>query len=131
MKTTNILYWVFTGLFCLLMGYSGVAGLIATPDGLKVFQALGYPTYFAGLLSAAKILGVIALLVPGFPRLKEWAYAGFAIDLVSAAYSLTVVSHNGYMMILPIALFVAAYVFYRRRQARIAASSVFNPVPAA
>ncbi|HTJ13318.1 MAG TPA: DoxX family protein [Dinghuibacter sp.] len=131
MKTTNILYWVFMGLFCLLMAFSGVSGLIATPDGMKVFTTLGYPLYFAGLLSAAKILGVIALLVPGFPRLKEWAFAGFAIDLVSAAYSLTVVSHNGYLMILPIALFVATYVFYRRRQARITAASPFNAVPAA
>lgn len=131
MKTTNILYWVFMGLFCLLMAFSGVSSLIATPEGLKGITALGYPTYFAGLLGVAKILGVIALLVPGFPRIKEWAFAGFAIDLISAAYSLQVMTHNGYMMILPIALFVAAYVFYRRRQARIAGASPFNAIPAA
>ena len=131
MKTTNILYWTLTGLFCLLMTYSGVMGLITTPESVKVFQQLGYPVYFVGLLSGAKILGVIALLVPGYPRLKEWAYAGFAIDLVAAAYSLTVGAHNGFMMVVPMALFVAAYVFYRRRQTRVASPAPFSAVAAA
>ena len=52
-----------------------------------VVKQMGYPAYFLPFIGVAKILGGIALLVPGFPRIKEWAYSGLMFDLVAAIYS--------------------------------------------
>ncbi len=84
-KTKTIVYWTVTVLFCLLMSFTAYNEL-ASPQVVKVFTQLGFPNHaFQVELSVAKILGVLALLLPFVPaRLKEWAYAGFAINLVSA-----------------------------------------------
>ena len=87
MKTINIIYWVCTGLLALLMLSSAIPSILNTPDSAKFMAQLGYPPYFGAYLGVWKILGVIAILVPGFPRIREWAYAGFAFDLISALYS--------------------------------------------
>lgn len=68
---------------------SAIPGLLNASQSTAFMSGhLGYPHYLIPFLSVAKILGVIVLLVPGFPRLKEWAYAGFAFDLTGAVYSL-------------------------------------------
>lgn len=87
MKTTNILYWVSTGFLCAMMLMSGIINVLSTPEAVEGLQHLGYPAYLLPFLGVAKILGVLALLVPGFPRLREWAYAGFVFDLAGAMYS--------------------------------------------
>jgi uncharacterized membrane protein YphA (DoxX/SURF4 family) len=87
MKATRITYWIFTILLIVLMLFSAFASLRQNPDGVAMMKHLGYPYSVLTLLSIAKILGVIAILVPGFPRLKEWAYAGFTFDLVGAIYA--------------------------------------------
>ena len=87
MKKTKIIYWIFTGLLCVLMLFSGISGFIAPTDGIALFQHLGYPPYLLSFLGVAKILGVAALLIPRWPRLKEWAYAGFTFDITGALYS--------------------------------------------
>ena len=81
MKTTKILYWVFTILFSLMMLLSAYSSVLSQPEAVKgMHDGLGYPIYFIPFVGVAKILGVIAILVPGFPRIKEWAYAGFFFD---------------------------------------------------
>lgn len=87
MKTTKILYWVFTILLIALMLFSAVGTFFNSDAGRQFGVQFGYPFYVFQLLAVAKILGIIALLVPGFPRVKEWAYAGFTFDLVGAMYS--------------------------------------------
>src|ERR1700692_4124374 len=87
MKTIKITYWIFTILLIVLMLFSAIASFKQNPDGMAMMKHLGYPYSVLTLLSIAKILGVIAILVPGFPRLKEWAYAGFTFDLVGAIYA--------------------------------------------
>lgn len=87
MKKTKILYWVFTGLLAALMTMSGVPNLLSVPEAVAGFQHLGYPAYLLPFLGVAKLLGVVAILVPGFPKLREWAYAGFVFDLCGAMYS--------------------------------------------
>ncbi|UOQ73546.1 DoxX family protein [Hymenobacter cellulosilyticus] len=87
MKTTNVLYWISTGLLAALMLMSGITNLLSVPEAVEGFKHLGYPTYLLPFLGVAKVLGVLALLVPGFPRLREWAYAGFVFDLAGAMYS--------------------------------------------
>lgn len=83
-KGTRIAYWVFTFLFALQMGFTAYAQL-RLPQVAEVFAHLGFPGYFRIQLSWMKLAGVLVLLLPMAPaRLKEWAYAGFTIVLVSA-----------------------------------------------
>ena len=82
-KTTTILYWTATALFCLQMGFTAYAQL-SVPDVAQAFAHLGFPSYFRVELSWAKFIGIVLLLAPVPPRIKEWAYAGFAINLASA-----------------------------------------------
>lgn len=82
-KAAVIGYWVATGLFCLQIGFTAYAQL-SLPQVAEAFRHLGFPDYFRVELSLAKLLGVVLLLAPAPARLKEWAYAGFAITLVSA-----------------------------------------------
>ncbi len=82
-KTRTILYWIVTALFCLQMGFTAYAQL-RLPQVAQAFTHYGFPGYFRVELSWAKLLGVVLLLAPLPARLKEWAYAGFAINLASA-----------------------------------------------
>ena len=76
-------FWIVTALFCLQMGFTAYAQL-RLPQVAEAFTHLGFPAYFRVELSWAKLLGVVLLLAPVPARLKEWAYAGFAINLGSA-----------------------------------------------
>lgn len=87
MDKRTIGYWISTGLIALLFMFGGVMDLLAPPEVVKGLGDLGYPPYFARILGVWKVLGVIALLAPGYPRLKEWAYAGIFFDLTSASVS--------------------------------------------
>ena len=80
-------YWLLTGLFCLAMGAGGTMNLMRADVQKEAMTALGYPEYLMTILGVAKLLGVIALLIPGVPLLKEWAYAGFTFDLLGASAS--------------------------------------------
>jgi hypothetical protein len=82
-KTLTIFYWTFTALFCLQMGFTAYAQL-RVPQVAEAFVQLGFPAYFRVELAWAKLLGIVLLLAPAPPRLKEWVYAGFAINLASA-----------------------------------------------
>jgi hypothetical protein len=76
-------FWLATALFCLQMGFTAYAQL-SLPQVAAAFTHLGFPDYFRVQLSLAKLIGVVLLLAPVPARLKEWAYAGFAITLGSA-----------------------------------------------
>ena len=82
-KARTIAFWIFTVLFCLQMGFTAYAEF-RLPQVALAFTHLGFPDYFRVELSWAKLIGIALLLAPAPPRLQEWAYAGFAIDLVSA-----------------------------------------------
>ena len=79
-KRNNIIYWIFTALLAIGMLQSGIFAVLKTKQWVDLVTALGYPVYFLYILGIWKILGVIAILVPGFKLLKEWAYAGFLFD---------------------------------------------------
>src|SRR3977135_1576183 len=76
-------FWIVTALFCLQIGFTAYAQL-RLPQVAEAFTHLGFPAYFRVDVVWAKILGVVCLLAPVPARLKEWAYAGFAITLASA-----------------------------------------------
>src|SRR5260221_8857141 len=83
LKANTTVYWIVTALFCLQMSFTAYAQL-RLPQVAQAFTHYGFPGYFRVELSWAKLLGVVVLLAPAPARLKEWAYAGFAITLVSA-----------------------------------------------
>ena len=110
-KTIKILYWVFTILLAGFMLFSGFSELMHTSSADKVISDLGYPLYVNSILGVAKILGALAVLQARFRILKEWAYAGFAIDLVGAAASLAFV--QGAVVVLNvIPFFVVLFASY-------------------
>lgn len=78
-----IAFWTVTALFCLQIGFTAYAQL-SLPQVAEAFTRLGFPAYFRVELAWAKLLGIVLLLAPVPARLKEWAYAGFAITLGSA-----------------------------------------------
>ena len=80
-------YWISTGVFCALYVYGGTSHLLRTEQIAAGMAILGYPAYVMTILGVAKLLGVAALLVPGRPLLKEWAYAGFTFNLLGATAS--------------------------------------------
>lgn len=118
-KTTiNVIYWIATGLIMAMMLFSAVTSFMDNPDGAKMMAAIGYKPYVLHLLAVAKVLGIIAILTPGFPRLKEWAYAGFTFDLIGATYSFYAsgfaIKDWAFMLIL-IAVLACSYIFYHKR----------------
>lgn len=87
MKRTKIIYWIVTILAAAFMTLAAVPDILLIPEAVEIFRHLGYPDYLIPFIGVAKILGVIAILSPWFPRLKEWAYAGLVFDLIGALYS--------------------------------------------
>ncbi len=83
-KRNRIIYWIATIWLSLGMISTGVVQLIQMDEEVQKMNELGYPAYFLTIIGVWKILGVIAILVPRFPLVKEWAYAGFFF-LISGA----------------------------------------------
>ncbi|WP_263358997.1 DoxX family protein [Acidicapsa ligni] len=96
MQTKAIAYWITTILVAFFIGSGGVVQMVQFPGNSHgVVPVLGYPMYFMAILGFWKALGAIAILVPRFPRLKEWAYAGIFFDLTGAAASCAAVGGYG------------------------------------
>ena len=86
-KRNKIIYWVSTLWLALGMTSTGIVQFIKMKEEVDLFNRLGYPIYFLTILSIWKILGVVAVLIPRFPLLKEWAYAGFFFAMSGAVFS--------------------------------------------
>ena len=86
-KRNKIIYWIFTLWLSLGMVSTGTVQLMKMKDEVDNMAHLGYPVYFLTILGVWKILGVVAVLIPKFPILKEWAYAGFFIAMSGAIIS--------------------------------------------
>ncbi|TDG00521.1 DoxX family protein [Paenibacillus piri] len=119
MKKVNVLYWIFTGLVAVMMGVGTIPNILSVPDAVALFDHLGYPAYLLPFLGVAKLLGVIAILVPGFPRIKEWAYAGLAYDLAGAMYSSIAVGDpviGWIFLLIGFGLIAGSYIYHHKRQ---------------
>jgi hypothetical protein len=119
MKTTKIIYWTFTGLLAAFMISSSIPAILSLPPSVgAVSTHLGYPAYFLPFIGVAKLLGGVALIVPGFPKIKEWAYAGFTFDLMGAFYS-SISVHDNMTTLIPLYvafIFLAgSYIWYHKK----------------
>jgi len=111
-------YWIITGLFTAMLTFGSVFNVLNVPEAVDlIVTKLGFPPFMVPFVGVMKIIGCIAILVPGFPRLKEWAYAGLAYDLGGA-----VVAHiaagrpagEWAGLVLPIGLLAASYILHHQ-----------------
>lgn len=86
-KRNKIIYWIVTGFLSFGMLAGGVQQMLQIGGYNEIIKQLGYPQYLLSILGVWKILGVIAILIPKFPLLKEWAYAGFFFVMSGASIS--------------------------------------------
>jgi uncharacterized membrane protein YphA (DoxX/SURF4 family) len=125
-KIKNIAYWITTVFGPASFVIGGVLNLTQADQVISAMNHLGYPAYFAPMLGIWKLLGAIALVIPRFPRLKEWAYAGFFFDLTAAAVSHAAVGDGAADIVAPLvflALVVASWAL-RPASRTLAAAAV-------
>jgi len=120
MKSTKIIYWIFTILLVALMGLGAIPNIMSTAQSAELFTHLQYPLYIMPFIGMAKLLGSIVILIPGLNRLKEWAYAGFVIDLSGAMYSTIMVGDpfSGWVFfIFGLGIIAGSYIFHHKKLA--------------
>jgi len=120
-KTTHTFYWTFTILFALLMIFSAVGGIQPSQQAIElIHDGLGYPIYFIQFISVAKLIGAVAILIPNFNRIKEWAYAGLFFDLSAAIYSGIASSGKFDPLMITMLIWIIpgilSYVFWHKRK---------------
>lgn len=86
-KRNKIIYWIATVWLSLGMVSTGIVQLLKVPEEVNMFTRLGYPSYLLTMLGVWKLLGTVAVLIPRFPLIKEWAYAGFFFAMTGALLS--------------------------------------------
>lgn len=124
MKKINIFYWICTGMLIPAVGLGAIFDLVPNETSLKVLASLGYPAYLLPFLSVAKLLGMIVIFIPKFPRLKEWAYAGIAFDVSGATFSILAMGNPITHIIFPtltlLFLFGSYFLYHKRKESHSA-----------
>ncbi len=116
MKKYTIMFWIATGAIFL---FEGVMPALTGMSKMSIdgITGLGYPLYFVPMLTVFKVLGSLALIIPKVPaRVKEWAYAGFAIDFIAAFVSIVAVTGWNTMALIPAVAIVILVVSYVSRE---------------
>lgn len=110
--TRKISYWASTGLLAAMSAFAAFSYLSGSPQAVQGFAHVGYPQQLRIILGIAKLLGAIALLAPGVPKLKEWAYAGFTFAWISAfiAHYLAKDGPEAFVPLVLLALLAVSYV---------------------
>ena len=127
MKAKYITYWIATLLVCGFMGFSAFSDVTHEPKISGAMTSLGYPPYLQNILGVAYFCGVIALLLPRMPILKEWAYAGFTINFIGAFFSHLAMSQQKALM-MPVACMVVLAISYLLRPASRRAAAVSEEI---
>lgn len=118
-KRNKIIYWIATLWLSLGMTATGIVQLVQVEEEIVMMNRLGYPLYFLTILGVWKILGVIAVLVPKFPLVKEWAYAGFFFAMSGAIISHLAVDDSAQELFGPALLIVLTVTsWYFRPESR-------------
>jgi|SRR6516165_3124443 uncharacterized membrane protein YphA (DoxX/SURF4 family) len=112
----KLTYWVSTGVLVGLSVLAAFTYLSGSPQAVQGFAHVGYPQQLRVILGIAKLLGAVALIVPGLPKLKEWAYAGFTFAWISA-FVAHYLAKDGPKAFMPLILLVLLFVSYLTRPA--------------
>jgi hypothetical protein len=113
MKKLNIFYWICTGLLVPTLGIGSVMEIMGNQQSVEVVTSLGYPAYLTPFLGVARLLALIVIFIPKFPRLKEWAYAGLVFDVGLAVYSQIAIGNPLINIIFPtVILFIITCSYY-------------------
>jgi hypothetical protein len=123
-KRNKIIYWIATLWLALGMTSTGIVQLIKMKEEVDMFNRLGYPVYLLTILGVWKMLGVVAILVPKFPIVKEWAYAGFFFAMSGAIFSHFAVGDGAKEFFGPVLLIVLTVLSWYFRPAERKISSV-------
>ncbi len=105
-KRNKIIYWIATVWLAVAMIASGIQQIFSIGGFVEIMTRLEYPTYFSVILGVWKIAGVVAILIPKFPLLKEWAYAGFFFVMSGAIFSHLAVGDEAVELFAPIFLLI-------------------------
>ena len=109
-KRNKIIYWISTLWLALGMTSTGIVQLFQMKEEVAFILKMGYPGFFLQILGFSKLLGVVAVLIPGFPLVKEWAYAGFFFTMTGALYSHIAAGNSASEMFPPLLLLVLTIV---------------------
>jgi len=112
----KVIYWVTTGLLAVLSVFAAFTYLSGSPQAVEGFAHVGYPQQLRIILGIGKLLGAIALIVPGVPKVKEWAYAGFTYAWISASVA-HYLAKDGPAALLPLLLLGFLIISYVTRPA--------------
>lgn len=116
-RRDKIIYWIATIWLALGMSSTGIVQLIQMKEEAEMFNHLGYPVYLLTILGIWKILGTVVVLIPKFPLLKEWAYAGFFFVMTGAAFSHLAMGDGAKDLFGPVLLIVLTMVSWYFRPA--------------
>lgn len=119
-KGKKIVFWISTIIIAVAFFITGLGNLFPFAHIAQDMAHLGYPAYFLKILGTWKILGAVAIIVPGTPKIKEWAYAGVMLDLTGAALSRFFVGDDLQMIIVPLAIATLVTANYAVRNSMIA-----------
>ena len=114
-KRNKIIYWVSTSWLSLGMISTGIVQIIHQEEEVQKMTSMGYPMYFLTIIGAWKILGAVAILIPNYPLLKEWAYAGFFFLMTGAILSHLAVGDNAAGYFGPALLFFLTIISWHFR----------------
>ncbi|MBB4110406.1 DoxX family protein [Pedobacter zeae] len=112
MKKLTTWYWITTIIFALMMVMDGFGGITQQEAGKEVFKHLGYPMYLLIIVGSAKLLGAVSILQNKYTVIKEWAYAGFAINFIGAFVSRAFVGDGVSLLIPPLVALVIMFIPY-------------------
>jgi uncharacterized membrane protein YphA (DoxX/SURF4 family) len=122
MKAIKITYWITTAIISLMMLFSAYS-YFTQPAVAEGFKHLGFPDYFRIELGVAKLAAAIALILPFFPRVKEWAYAGLTITFISASIAHTASGDSTAMVVSPLVMLAilagSYFTFHKTQQAAV------------
>ena len=120
-KRNKIIYWIATALLSFGMLGSGISQLLHVKEMDEIITHVGYPLYFMYIIGTWKVLGVIAILIPKFPLLKEWAYAGFFFLMTGALFSHLAIGDGGSAIFGPLfqTIFVVLSWYFRPASRRL------------
>jgi uncharacterized membrane protein YphA (DoxX/SURF4 family) len=119
-KKLKIIYWIITGLFIFWVFQPSISSAFSYDYAVDFFtKHLKLPEYFLPYTGFTKLLGLVALIIPGFTKIKEWVYAGFTFNLVAAIYSLIAIEVPItvlWVQVLALTLLAGSYFFFHKIQ---------------